>query len=336
MAEDQTDIPPNHLTPKTDGPAGSPSVLREIFFGPRELRAGWRLLIFLATLIGCFIIVVLLARLLLPPPPSTVQPLAVTATGLGLGLALFLAVLAAAFVMSRIEKRPMKAYGMPLRSAFQAKFWVGAVWGFVALTLLLGGLYAMGDFDFGRPLLHGPDIAIYGGAWFISFVFTGLFEEYLFRGYPQFTLTTGMGFWPSAIVLSIVFALAHSTNPGESKLGVFQIIPFAIFFCLTLRRTGSLWFAVGFHAAWDWGQSYFYGIADSGFVTQGHLLNSSFHGPTLMTGGSVGPEGSILILPLFVLTLVVFHLTHRKANYPDPEFLIPMKHSADSLAATGR
>jgi len=55
------------------------------------------------------------------------------------------------------------------------------------------------------------------------------------------------------------------------------------FLCLTLRRTGDLWWAVGFHMAWDWGESYLYSVPDSGSILPGHLLNSSLHGPEWLT-----------------------------------------------------
>jgi hypothetical protein len=95
-----------------------------------------------------------------------------------------------------------------------------------------------------------------------------------------------------------------------------------MFFCFTLRRTGSLWFAVGFHFGWDWGESFFYGTADSGILAKPHLLNSHTWGPVWLSGGSVGPEGSWLGVPLILLLIILFHLIFpRQAQYPDPAAL---------------
>jgi hypothetical protein len=80
----------------------------------------------------------------------------------------------------------------------------------------------------------------------------------------------------------------------------------ALFFCFTLRRTGNLWFAVGMHASWDWAQSFFYGVPDSGVVEPGHFLQARLHGPVWMTGGSVGPEGSVLLFALIAVMWFVF------------------------------
>ncbi len=88
-----------------------------------------------------------------------------------------------------------------------------------------------------------------------------------------------------------------------------------LFFCLTLRRTGNLWFAVGFHAAWDWGESFLYSVPDSGEKAPGHLLSSSFHGSPWLTGGSVGPEGSVFLFLVIALVWVAFDKVYRQAKY---------------------
>ena len=88
-----------------------------------------------------------------------------------------------------------------------------------------------------------------------------------------------------------------------------------LFFCLTLRRTGNLWFAVGFHASWDWGESFLYSVPDSGEKAPGHLLSSSFHGSPWLTGGSVGPEGSVFLFLVIALVFVAFDRIYRQAKY---------------------
>jgi len=62
-------------------------------------------------------------------------------------------------------------------------------------------------------------------------------------GYSQWVLSQGMNFWPAAALLSAGFGALHSSNPGESKAGLIAaaLIGFFFFFCLTLRRTGDLW-----------------------------------------------------------------------------------------------
>ena len=240
-------------------------------------------------------------------------------------LGLFLAIAAAAWLMSRIEKRPWGSYGLPARSAFGKNFWVGALWGLLWLTAMMLVMRASGVFYFGGLAVHGARILKFAAFYGLLFLTVGFFEEFMMRGYAQFTLTTGMGFWPAAILLSALFGAMHLGNSGEAWLGILAAALIGLFFCLTLHRTGTLWFAVGFHASWDWGESFLYSVPDSGMMSPGHLLNSSFHGSRWLTGGSVGPEGSVLVLVVIGLMWVAFD-----RMYPKPETL-----GIDTLTATG-
>jgi uncharacterized protein len=221
----------------------------------------------------------------------------------------------AALIMARIERRRFGVYGLPARFAFRKDFWVGTIIGFVAISVCLLGIFALHGFQLAGLAIHGQTIITAVAAWSVAFVIVGLAEEFAFRGYLQFTLTTGMGFWPSAILLSLLFGLAHASNPGESRLGLLSVVFFGLLFCLFLRRTGNLWWAVGFHAGWDWGQTFFYGVPDSGLAAYHNLFNSTFHGPTWLTGGSVGPEASIFTPIVLALVAILFSRVYRERKY---------------------
>ena len=175
------------------------------------------------------------------------------------------------------------------------------IWGFLALSLLVGILWKAGWLAFDGVSLGGVRACEYALAWGLLFLIVGFFEESALRGYLQYTLARGIGFWPAALLLSMLFSLWHMGNNGESALGLVEVGLSGLYFCLTLWYTKSLWWAVGFHAGWDWAQSYFYGTADSGLVMQGHLLSSHAAGNALWSGGTAGPEGSMLITPLVVV-----------------------------------
>jgi len=89
-----------------------------------------------------------------------------------------------------------------------------------------------------------------------------------------------------------------------------------LLFCLIIRRTGNLWFAVGFHAAWDWGETYLYSVPDSGLSVPGQLMKPSFQGKDWLTGGSVGPEGSVFVFVVIAVLALLFHRLYREAKYP--------------------
>ena len=219
--------------------------------------------------------------------------------------------------MARIESRPFGDFGLPARRAFGRNFWVGTFWGIASLSVLMLVLRVLGAFNFGSLALslHGTRIWKFAAYYAVFFLITGFFEDFLMRGYSQWVLSRGMNFWPTAALLSFVFGAIHGGNPGEAKTGLVAAGLIGFFLCLTLRRTGDLWWAVGFHMAWDWGESYLYSVPDSGAMLPGNLLHSTLHGPVWLTGGSVGPEGSYLVFIVIGALWVLFDRAYPEAKY---------------------
>jgi membrane protease YdiL (CAAX protease family) len=111
-------------------------------------------------------------------------------------------------------------------------------------------------------------------------------------------------FWQAAWVTSTVFGLYHTSNSGENWIGILAASFIGFVFCVSVRVTGSAWWAIGCHAAWDWAETFFYGAADSGLQGQGHYLTASPAGNPLWSGGADGPEGSLLVLGAILLLLL--------------------------------
>ncbi len=271
--------------------------LRRVFFSGQGLRAGWSVLLFAAIFWSLQTAVM----------EGLGRFVTLDATGpipLRLGLlqesCQVLVVAAATFVMARIEKRSLLSYGY-IEQHKLILLVAGVFLGFSCISALVGVLWKAGLLAFDGMLLSGLAAWRYALAWGLVFLLVGLFEESLLRGYAQHTLSRGIGFWWAALLLSVVFALGHLGNPGEATLGIVEVGIAGLVFCLSLWYTKSLWWAVGFHAGWDWGQSYFYGTPDSGLVIKGHLLASRPLGKPLWSGGTAGPEGSLLIIPLVIL-----------------------------------
>lgn len=296
-------------------PAPPPATVHLVFFNDRGLRAGWRLMIFAGILAALgrsiFAMIQVFTR---SGGASREAPAAITPSGVLLSEMLSFGVVAlATWMMSRIERRPIDVYGLPLRRPALSSFFIGYVgWGFLPLTLLLLAMRGLGVFFFDGLALRGSDIVYYAVMWGLTYLFVGLLEEYLVRGYPLYTLADGVGFWPAAIILALVFGYMHMGNSGETRVGILDVCLFAIFAAITLRFTGNLWLAVGAHAGWDWGQSFVYGVSDSGNPAIGHLLNSRVQDPDWLSGGSVGPEGSVLSSLMQVVMILAFIVIYRR------------------------
>ncbi len=108
-------------------------------------------------------------------------------------------------------------------------------------------------------------------------------------------------FWQAAWVTSTGFGLIHTFNHGENLIGIFAAAAIGFAWCASVRVTGSAFWAIGCHAAWDWGETFFYGTADSGLPAHGHLLTTTPAGNPLLSGGADGPEGSALVLGAVLL-----------------------------------
>jgi uncharacterized protein len=291
------------------------SVRFRIFLGPNGLRAGWRLLIFFAIFLplgyGASMAIGSMLRRLNDDGSSPVGSTVVMG-----GLAV--AILLASWIMARLERRSLADYGLPWRRAFCGQFWQGAVFAFASLTILLLVLRLAGAFSFGFPTLHGADIWKYGVIWTVPVFLAALVEDFSYRGYLLFTLTTGVGFWPSAIATSLLMGGMHYFNPGGHGLGPVAATEYCLVTCLVIRRTGDLWMALGIHWAWDWGELFLYGIPSGGFVGHPHFLNPSLHGPTWLAGGTFGPTGGWPNIALLALWGLCFSLWLRRAKYPNP------------------
>jgi uncharacterized protein len=122
------------------------------------------------------------------------------------------------------------------------------------------------------------------------------------------------GFWQAAWLTSTLFGAAHTGNNGENWIGIFAAALIGFVFCVSIWVTGSAWWAIGCHAAWDWAETYFYGTADSGFVAPGHLFSTKPAGNPLWSGGADGPEGSLLVIPVVLLILIWLLIFYRRSK----------------------
>ncbi len=285
-----------------------------VFFNENGLRAGWRLLVYIILVVLFSGAINVIARRIHPPTHTfPTPPQMMLQEFLG-----FAVLFGCALIMSRIERRSPGVYGLPAAGLFGRNFWLGMLFGLLEISLLIGLIAAFGGYSFGNLALPPAGILKWGLIHLVLFTFVGLFEEFMFRGYVQYTLGDGIGFWASGILLSVGFGAAHLGNPGEGLVGAASVVIIGLLFVFTLSRTGNLWYAVGLHASFDWGETFLFSVPNSGTVMQGHLSNALLHGPKWLTGASVGPEGSAFcFLTMALQFLVVMWLFPKREKSPD-------------------
>jgi hypothetical protein len=314
---------------------GFGAIIRLIFIGADGLRAGWSIALFFAMTASIQHYVVAAFHHFHRMDPDQLRHIARYPSDLLITEGVpFLAVALASFLMSRIEGRALSAYGIGPTPGAGRQFLAGICSGAGLLSILVLLLWRMHLLVFDGFLLTGSAALRYGLEWAVGFLCVALFEEYISRGFVQFTVARGIagplrftrvapyataiGFWTFTLISSHQFGIGHSHNTHESTIGLWCAGLLGLVQCLSLWRTGSLWWAIGLHVAWDWAQSFVYGVADSGHMVDFHLLGSHPAGVPELSGALVGPEGSLLALPILVLSAVLVLVTLRKTGWPPP------------------
>lgn len=322
--------------PPAEDDAAANAPKHTVFIGPQGLRAGWAIAIYMVIVFVASIALSAVAMLglvkahVMEMPHRGVHarapnnPVVVLCSEIGS----FLAVLGATWLTRRIERRNFTmALDGPLAKNL-TRFVGGAISGFAALSVLILMMKQAGVLVFdGRS--DAGHIAYYAIMWALVMLFVALFEETGFRGFLLYTTARGSkgrsgsesarirrGFWIAAAITSTIFGAVHISNGGESWLGALNAGLIGLVFAYSLWRSGSLWWAVGAHAGWNWGESYLFGVPDSGTLSQGAFMNTHVQGNPLLSGGTVGPEGSLLVLIAIGLLALVVRLAFRQVEWP--------------------
>ncbi|MGZ5496232.1 MAG: CPBP family intramembrane glutamic endopeptidase [Candidatus Aminicenantales bacterium] len=286
------------------------------FFGPWGLRAGWRLLIFNAA----FFLFGLLIKALLVSVAGG-DPEWTAWNFFFIEIVSLAGSLACVHLMAGIEHRRLADYGFTRVGAFGRHFWEGGLWGLAAIGAVVAVMALAGGYAVRGLALKGSDLILSSVLWAAGLLLASLLEEIVFRGYELFTLASGIRFWPAAIVLSAFFGfyLHYVQKPNESLVDALSVTLIALFFCLTLRRTGNLWFAIGWHWTFNFGALFIFGFPNTGnrggLPISGRLLDAVTSGPDWLTGGPTGAEASFIIFPVLAVLFVAFHFRHRQVKF---------------------
>ncbi|HTX23423.1 MAG TPA: CPBP family intramembrane glutamic endopeptidase [Steroidobacteraceae bacterium] len=228
--------------------------------------------------------------------------------------ALAVVTFAATVIMALLTRERLTRFGFAPRGAGRDLL-IGVSTGLLLMLGTLALMAALGGFAFGRVAIPADRIGMQAAKYALLFVLVALTEELWFRSFVLVQLSRAVSFWPAALLMSGLFLLSHTANIGENPLGLLAASLVGLVLAYSFRRTGALWFAIGFHAAWDYAESFLFGVPDSGSVLPGALMRPTLGGPAWLTGGPTGPEGSLLVYAvLLILALVVrFALPRREA-----------------------
>jgi len=286
--------------------------MKNIFLGADgKLRFIWRAVLFFA--LSAFVAPFLLQYALVPVQKQLhiSDGLAADSIAFGEGVN-FLVALICTIPFAIYEHRGVFSYGLPLRGLLGARLWEGFIVGIVMAGAVAVGMIALGGMQVKGFALTGNALLYSGLAWLGANICVGIAEEFYFRSYFLQALWRSIGFWPAAIVIAAIFAAAHYFfKPGENIWDVITLVTLSLWLCYTVLRTGNLWFAVGFHIAFDFMQFFVIGTPNGTQIPQGRMLDVTFDGPAWLTGGVLGTEASFLMYPLIVAIWLYVFLRFR-------------------------
>ena len=141
-------------------------------------------------------------------------------------------------------------------------------------------------------------------------------EELIFRGILFRIIEQWTGTWTALVLTAALFGLSHLFNPHATVWGALAIaVEAGAMLAAAYAATRTLWFPIGLHFGWNCAAGAIFSTEVSGNDTPEGLLHAVMNGPTALTGGEFGPEGSVYaVLFATVLTVVFLWLAHRRGR----------------------
>ena len=190
-----------------------------------------------------------------------------------------------------------------------AMFGVGLLVGFAMNALCILAAWLHGDLDFSVGRFDLPYLLL---ALVFVCIQSGA-EELLCRGYMFGAVKDRYNVWIAAAVNALFFGALHLTNPGVTVLSLVNVVFFGLVLSVAMIKLESLWFCIAVHTAWNFSQSIFFGLPNSGIVSQGSFMHLEAAKESALYSMSFGIEGAITTtLVLLVLTLAVLLFARRR------------------------
>jgi membrane protease YdiL (CAAX protease family) len=290
----------------------------KIFISSEEkrLKAGWRILLFLLIFFSfsslIFVVRPLLGDITKREFLENYSLIIVTILAFGATLSTFLS-------RKLWDKRSFVSLGLKWnKRALKDLFFGFLLSGLMAATffflLVSLGLLDFNVFNFKESSLSESfnfiqfmSVLTFGSLvlMLVEHILVGYWEELVFRGYIFQNMIEGLGLITSIIISCIIYGIIHYLNPNATILSSAIIVGFGFLRIYGYLSTKMLWLSIGMHVGWNFFQGPIFGFAASGHkkaTLLQHTLNSD---KQYLTGGEFGPEGSILIIPILMLTLLI-------------------------------
>jgi membrane protease YdiL (CAAX protease family) len=151
-------------------------------------------------------------------------------------------------------------------------------------------------------------------AWTVAFALlandgAGAFVvEIILRGIVFRITEERLGTWLALAISALLFALLHLASPTATVTSaILAGLEGGILLSVAYALTRRLWLPIGIHFAWDFSQDV--------LVSANGLVRPNLTGPSLLSGGDSGIEGSILALLLCLMISAYLMLLARQRGH---------------------
>ncbi len=272
-----------------------------------ELRPLWRSVLFVILSFALF--------LLITGPLHSVSKHWPREAGWGLHFVLLCGAFlgASGLLIRAIDRRSFRTLGLWFYRGWGREFAVG----WIVSAAVMGSVVI--------ALLATRTLAYHGGAgdgpakvllWAILLLLSAAWEEIAFRGYGMQRLMEALGESGGILVFSGLFAAVHLGNPDWTLLSTVNTFLAGILLSLAYLKTRALWLPIGLHWSWNVLMGQVFSLPISGMYFAPRLLRAEVGGPEWFSGGSYGPEGSIVLTVAAVLAIL--WLGQTKSISPSP------------------
>ena len=155
---------------------------------------------------------------------------------------------------------------------------------------------------------------LYG--WLL-FPVVGIGEEIICRGIAFRLLYDRIGMTWALILSAVIFGFAHVFNDGATVWSALAIaVTSGWLLGVAYGYYQSLWAPIEMHWAWNYLVGYVFGCPVSGAFIQHPIILSRLFGPTWLTGGSFGPEASVIaiLIGMAISLYYTLKLKQKRSN----------------------
>lgn len=246
------------------------------------------------------------------------RPWLVLITGLAASV---LAVLVYRWVVRRTEHRPVTELAGP---GAAGRIGLGTVLGVAMFGAVIANIAFLGHYSVDG--LGSPT----GAVGLLGFMAAAaVTEELLYRGVLLRIIEARFGTWIALTSTSVLFGLSHLLNPNATLWGAIAIaVEAGGMLGAAYIATRSLWLPIGLHFGWNVAASAVFSTEVSGNGTPQGLLDAATSGPTAISGGAFGPEGSLYAVGFGAVLMTVFLWIAKRRGH-----LVPLRRRAERAGA---